>query len=561
MGRRDRTVIGRGGAMDGRRTGEGRRAGGPRTRWWPPVLASHFLFAALVFPASLARMTPASFLVLPLEAPAYLLVALLLPALLAGPVRLLAAILLSASLIFRLADVGSFEAFGRPFNLVLDVHLLGAAWNLLSGAVGRIGAFLAAAAAVLLVILVVVAAERSLAVTTRFARRHRLAVGLVAAALGGLALAALAAPAVLPLPVTTIASRSLAGHVTVAVDSLDDRARFLREAAVDPVADIADGALFSGLRGRDVLLVFVESYGRAAVEGACCAARTAQALARFEQRIAAAGFSARTGWLTSTTVGGQSWLAHGTLLSGLEVDNQRRYVSLVTSRRGTLNRDFRRAGWRTVAAMPAISMAWPEGDFFGYDAIYDAHTLGYRGRPFNWVTMPDQYVLDAVRRFELAVPREAPVMAEIALISSHAPWTPIPPLIGWDEVGEGTVFNRWSDSGDPPAVLWLDSDRVREQFSISIAYSLDVLSSYVETFGDDDLVLIFLGDHQPAPLITGEGAGRDVPIHVVARDPAVLSVFAGWGWTAGMAPSPQTPVMPMRDFRARFAAGFSDGAD
>ena len=67
----------------------------------------------------------------------------------------------------------------------------------------------------------------------------------------------------------------------------------------------------------------------------------------------------------------------------------------------------------------------------------------------------------------------------------------------------------------------------------SIEYSLNTLISYVETYGDDDLVLVFLGDHQPAPVVTGAGASRDVPITIVARDPAVLDrIPTGAGRTA-----------------------------
>src|SRR3546814_8758507 len=115
----------------------------------------------------------------------------------------------------------------------------------------------------------------------------------------------------------------------------------------------------------------------------------------------------------------------------------------MASDRRTLVHGFRRAGWRTVAAMPAITMPWPEGDYFGFDTVYAAADLGYRGDPFNWVTMPDQYTLAALQRLEFARPgagksgpeRQArpPVMATLALISSHAPWTPIPPAIDRSE--------------------------------------------------------------------------------------------------------------------------------
>ena len=58
-------------------------------------------------------------------------------------------------------------------------------------------------------------------------------------------------------------------------------------------------------------------------------------------------------------------------------------------------------------------------------------------------------------------------------------------------------------------------------------------------YGDDNTVLVVLGDHQPATLVTGQGAGHDVPISVIAHDPKVMDQIAGWGWQDGMLPSPQ----------------------
>ena len=69
-------------------------------------------------------------------------------------------------------------------------------------------------------------------------------------------------------------------------------------------------------------------------------------------------------------------------------------------------------------------------------------------------------------------------------------------------------------------------------------------------------MLVFLGDHQPAPIVTGPNASRDVPITVVARDPAVLDRVAGWGWQDGLRPGPDAPVWPMDTFRDRFLTAF-----
>ena len=49
-------------------------------------------------------------------------------------------------------------------------------------------------------------------------------------------------------------------------------------------------------------------------------------------------------------------------------------------------------------------------------------------------------------------------------------------------------------------------------------------------------MLVVLGDHQPATIVTGERPSHDVPISVIAHDPAVLRQIAGWGWAGRPAP-------------------------
>jgi hypothetical protein len=148
-------------------------------------------------------------------------------------------------------------------------------------------------------------------------------------------------------------------------------------------------------------------------------------------------------------------------------------------------------------------------------------------------------------------------MAEIPLVSSHWPWAEIPRLLDWDEVGDGSVFDRpGAGQIDPEDAVLADPDRMRDGYRRSIEYTLSTLISYVETRGDDDLVLVFLGDHQPAAFVSGDGAGQDVPVTIVTRDRAVLDRIAGWGWEDGLRPDPQAPVWPMESFRDRFLTAF-----
>lgn len=65
--------------------------------------------------------------------------------------------------------------------------------------------------------------------------------------------------------------------------------------------------------------------------------------------------------------------------------------------------------------------------------------------------------------------------------------------------------------------MWPSPTGVRAAYGQSTAYSLTALVSYIETYGEPNLFMVFLGDHPPAPIVSGEGAVRDVPVAIVAR--------------------------------------------
>jgi hypothetical protein len=485
----------------------------------------------------------------------------LLASVLAGPgfslLRWAVTVLLTAMLFLKLADIGTGIAFQRPFNPYLDLKILTDGWNLLSGSVGVKEAVGIICAGLLAWLVVAAVLYWSLGGFRRLSRGARRKSALVSGAVLLIGVAALAVQNAdrRTLGVQADAAFYFVNRVTMVKESIADLARFEDELKQDPVTA---GPHFSALAGTDVVLIFIESYGRSVIEDPRYAARIGSRLTLVEKEIEAAGLQARSGWLTSPTVGGISWLAHGTLLSGLWVNNQGRYDRMITSERTTLNNLFRSSGWRTTAVMPAITLDWPEAGYFGYDSIHAAAGLGYRGKPFNWVTMPDQFTLEAFERLERQArdkPGHKPVMAEMALISSHAPWTPIPSLVPWDKVGDGAVFDAQAESGDPPSVVWADPNRVRAQYLTSIDYTLETLGSYMARYGRNTL-FILLGDHQPASIVTGEGASRDVPMHIVTGNPNLLKRLDGWRWQKGMIPQPSTPVYRMDEFRRKLVESF-----
>jgi hypothetical protein len=337
-----------------------------------------------------------------------------------------------------------------------------------------------------------------------------------------------------------------------------DRTRLAREIAHDRFRATPAGRLLTGLRGKDVLLLFVESYGRVAVQGSSFSPQVDTVLDRGTAQLRAAGFSARSAWLTSPTFGGISWLAHSTMQSGVWIDSQRRYNQLVQTRRLTLSQAFKRAGWRAIDDIPSNDRTWSVGaTFYHYDHVYDSRDVGYRGPRFGYPTMPDQYVLAALQRLELAKRHRRPLFAEVDLVSSHIPWTRIPRLIPWDALGDGSIFRRLPAEASSRSALFSHPAAVREAYGDSIRYTMSAIFSFLQRHGPKNLVVVVLGDHQPATIVTGQGASHDVPVSVIAHDPQVLERIGGWGWQAGMRPSPQAPVWRMNAFRDRFLTAFS----
>ena len=518
------------------------------------VLALLLVWAALVAPNQPSDLTLGAFARLPLELLVVVALAALLPATLRRVLAVVAGAVLGLVVLMKILDMGFFTAFDRPFKPVDDSGYLGIGIETLSNAIGSSSANLVVAVAAVFIVALLALPALALLRVTRIAAGHR---GWALRAATALAVAWVALR-VVGAPVASSSAADLAIDKVQAVQTgLADRTTFAREIARDRFSATPGNRLLTDLRGKDVLLVFIESYGRVAVQDSSVSPRIDAVLDRSEAQLRAAGFSSQSAFLTSPTFGGLSWLAHSTLQAGVRVDGQRRYDQLVENDRLTLTRAFKRAGWRAVGAMPGNRRAWPEGStFYHYDRIYDRRNFGYRGPGFGVAPMPDQYTLMALQRRELGRRERPPLFAEVDLISSHAPWTRIPRFIPWDDVGNGSIYDRLPAEKATRASLFGDSERARAAYGHSIEYSLSTLFSFVERYGHDDLVLVVLGDHQPATIVAGQGASHDVPISVIAHDPKVMGQIAGWGWQDGISPSPQAPVWPMAAFRDRFLSAF-----
>lgn len=520
----------------------------------------------LVLPTDPLALEPSAFVRLPLEAVVGAAVLAVLPARPRRVVAVLAGVVLALVGVLKLLDLGFRTFLDRPFDPVSDRVLLGNAREFVQGAAGAAGAVAATIGAVAAVAGLLVATAWAVARLGGLAARHRAVTLPGAAVLAAAWLVIWAGAGIPPVPGVPLAAADGVAQVrdriaTVPAAIRDDRA-FAAEAAQDAFAGVPADGLLTALRGKDVVFAVVESYGRSAVEDPAMAPRIAPVLAAGDRALGAAGFASRSGFLTAPISGGGSWLAHATLFSGLRIDDQGRHDRLTASDRLTLTRAFRDAGWETTAVMPGTTRAWPEASFYGHQRVHARDGLGYAGPPFSWSPMPDQYALAAFSRLEYDRPGRGPLLAEIALTSSHAPWTPVPPLLPWAQLGDGSVYAPHARGQRAfESIFSGDTAGIRADYLGSLAYSLRSLLGWVERSGagaadPDDLVVVLLGDHQPVTAVTGPDAGRDVPISIVTRDRAVLDRVAAWGWTPGLRPPPDAPVWPMEDFRDRFLTAF-----
>ncbi len=532
----------------------------PWRRYGALALSAVLLHLILIQPNHPAAMTWGALGSFALEWPLLLLALPVIGDRRAGRlVRAVLTLTLTLIVVLKAADFGMFTAFARGFNPVGDMPLIAAAFRLIWGSVGLLPALAAVLGVGAVVIAFAACLWWAMGVWARLPlpRPAQFAAGSAAFVSLGLAVTDVGSimarwPVPFNAPGTAFTARVGLERAVLVRDTLADLRAFNDLARADPFA--ARGGLLDRI-DRDVLVVFVESYGRTSMDTPFYAQQHRPLLERATQDLRDAGLAMQSAYLTSPTRGGQSWLAHATFANGMRVDGQARYQAALASGRETLFHIAARSGFHTAAVMPAITLDWPEAAFMGFETVLPAADLGYRGLPFNWVTMPDQFTLAALDRLLRDTPSDRKLFAQVALISSHAPWVPIPRLVPWDELGDGTIFDEMAQSGDRPEVVWRDHDRVRDQYRQSITYALETVVDYAIRHADTPPLIIVLGDHQAAGFIALDER-PDVPVHLIGP-PDLLAQVADWGWTPGLIPSDTAPLLPMEAMRDLLLNGFS----
>lgn len=278
----------------------------------------------------------------------------------------------------------------------------------------------------------------------------------------------------------------------------------------------------------------------------------------YQDRLTENGWKMRTGLSEAPVMGGRSWLADATLLSGRLVKYESVYRHLLPELSSimTVPQFFSQQGYTTVLmrhndrARPGL----PIDNSYDFDRTVFHADVNYKGRPYGWAGVPDQYALGHLRDEVLPQVNEAPHFVFVHLASSHIPWDEVPPMLDdWraHNIDYQGVEAKEVDSEEKKRQIknqlkrFKRNDDVRlrrlqpsedniDDYLQIITYSMDAVIDHVLDLENPPDMVIVAGDHQP-PLYR-RNTDFTVPMHVLVRDGALLREFRERGFRRGMRP-------------------------
>ena len=478
-----------------------------------------------------------------------------------GPVSLFVALLA----IFSGAEALFQFIYARPFSPQADIPMVRGGLLLLFGEIGALADVLTPSVVSAIIAVVWSAALALVAAASSALRRWAPAMPrrvLFPAVLVPLLMALLT-----PQLLSATVIRSLSGDGSAEfVDVMEGDASGIADSAVGDKGDYHATYAFPGLRDRDIFVFAIEAYGYAAFSRDQLYRQLEPTFERFLAVLREHGYGIKTNYLRSPVAGGFSWLAEATLLTGQWINSQPRFEQLYENPVSSLPGMLHDGGYYTFTVRPGtVHGEWPEGwDLFRFEDAMIAYDgdFDYRGPGFSYVPITDQVAIwQAHRRLSRSrapdgPAHDRPLFAYYQLVSSHTPFNRIPPFVEeWEQLGDGSIYQRRSDEILKFNNTWGGGTELDEGFVASISYVFTVLSDYIDRYLDHDRdpIVIVFGDHQPQRPIREQNAHLSVPVHIASRDPEVLRLFAGHGFTPGIRGTQSPPHRRMSEFFPMFA--------
>jgi len=310
------------------------------------------------------------------------------------------------------------------------------------------------------------------------------------------------------------------------------------------------------LRGADVMIHFIESYGAIAFDNPEIAEIISRSRSNLAEAIRQTNRRVVSAYLVSPTFGGGSWLSHSSFMTGLDIRHNSIYNLLLTRKQPTLSTRFTALGYRSVSVMPGLRSEWPEGAFYRFDSIYGAREIDYRGPAFGWWRIPDQFSLARLAELEFNKPDREPLFVLFNSISSHMPFRPTPPYQpDWSRILTDQPYDQ--DALDASLSLLPEWTNMRPAYAETLAYSFNYLSSFLRKQVDMNVVWILIGDHQPPASVSGEGARWDIPVHIISSENLIIEDLLQRGFVEGLTPAGK-PLGPLYTLSTTLLQGWAD---
>lgn len=320
-----------------------------------------------------------------------------------------------------------------------------------------------------------------------------------------------------------------------------------------------DGVVLA--RHPDVRFYIVESYGRLMFDDPLLGADWTQTVTEMGARLQATGWHAASGFSVAPVSGGRSWLADHSMWFGTRIRYAAELESLLSRVEQTphLVRWFEQRGYLSVRVAPVdrARKGLTVNNDLGWTRNITHDTLQWPGAPVGWGQIPDQWTLGMLGEL-LADRGEQPLFLGYHMVGSHAPWDPPPPVVDdWRQLPEAFPSEAHQAELRGAERVWSRLARYRRNsrrlttfgklnafkaqgYATSVAAQFALLERHLAGLPDNTLVVL-MGDHQP-PLVSGSSKGFDVPVHFLARDPALVAPLVDQGWQSGLVPAPGTPA-------------------
>jgi hypothetical protein len=457
--------------------------------------------------------------------------------------------------LFETADNISHRFLYRDFHVVLDRHLIKEFFRLMydtsqaRALIGYSAAFASFVVGSIAMVALSLGAVYRRSGSTFF---RRAVAGLVLLTVGVVVSQELGGPALYQREI----SQRVAQEVRHTTHLPRDRKKIMRQIA-EVGERIGPGIFLDKLHGNNVLMIFVESYGRTAFVQPRQRELLLPHLEQMQKDLEAKGFHLASDFVTSPTYGGFSWFAHMTWDTGVKVISHLHSQILDELHPPALADRFRDAGYLPVLVMPGTTRSWPGmDDYYGFRDHYFAWQMGYRGPRYGWAPMADQYTLDHIQHVQIERTSQ-PLFIQYALVSSHAPFNDIPHYVeDWSKIGDGSILNE--AGRDAYDTTWENPRELNEGYAAAITYEMRVMEGFLTNYVKDDTLVIFVGDHQPHQQVTGpDNLTWSVPIHIASRNPELVAPFLRRGYISGMIPDQPLPHVGMERFMEEFLSDFS----